>query len=315
MNRNPAVPLASWLVTVFAALILSGCNQAESNRPVRWYDQCGPCHVMRDLAYTGDGNDGDRCLDLVVPANQNGPLPLVVYIHGGAWVSGDKWFCPGAYLVRHGFAVASINYRLSRRASFPAQIEDCRAAVRFLREHSRQYGLDPARIGVWGNSAGGHLVAMLGTTSNIELFSVHEKPSSTSAHVQAVCDWCGPTDLVSIAGQCGPDCGLDVTSDDSPVYRLVGGKTGNWQERLRLASPINYVSPGDSPFLIMHGDLDNVVPLAQSDELYAALEKAGVEAQLVKVKNAGHAFGGAEEFAAVLSFFQAHLVNKTLGQK
>ena len=151
----------------------------------------------RDLAYVADGHERHK-LDLFVPEKADGPLPLIIWVHGGGWQNGSKDGCPplrGGYAGR-GYAVASINYRLSQHAPFPAQIEDCKAATRWLRAHAREYNLDPNRFGVWGSSAGGHLVALLGTSGDVKAFEVGANLDQSS-RVQAVCDYYGPTDFIA----------------------------------------------------------------------------------------------------------------------
>jgi len=198
---------------------------------------------------------------------------------------------------------SSINYRLSQHAIFPAQIEDCKAAVRWLRVHAPEHGIDPDRIGVWGASAGGHLVALLGTTGNVKEFD-RGKDSAVSSRVQAVCDWFGPTDFTQMS-KCPGD--MDHDAPDSPESQLVGGSVQENKAQARRANPITYVSKDDPPFLIMHGDKDPLVPLNQSELLADALKKAGVEVTFHVVKGAGHGFGGRENFELVRNFFARHL--------
>ena len=169
--------------------------------------------------------------------------------------------------------MASINYRLSQHAIFPAQIEDCKAAIRWLRANAAKYHLDADRIGVWGASAGGHLVAMLGTTGSVKELEGKGGNLDQSSRVQCVVDWFGPSDLPTMGG----------SHDDpgSPESRLIGGPVQENKEKARKASPLTYVSKDSAPFLIMHGDQDNVVPPGQSELLAEALKKAGVEVTLV----------------------------------
>ena len=154
--------------------------------------------ALRNLEYARVG-DKKLLLDLYLPEKPQGPLPLVIWIHGGAWLGGDKADCPARRLVQRGYAVASVNYRLSNEAIFPAQIKDCKAAVRWLRAHTAEYGLDAGHFGVWGASAGGHLVALLGTSGDTKDFDKGEN-LGVSSRVQAVCDWFGPTDLLQMQG-------------------------------------------------------------------------------------------------------------------
>ena len=240
--------------------------------------------VHRDIAYVTDGHERQK-LDLYVPdAGKN--LPLIIWIHGGAWRGGNKThYFPKAYL-NAGYAGASINYRLSQHAIFPAQIEDVKAAVRWLRANSETYRIDPSRFAAWGSSAGGHLVAMLGTTGDIAEFKVGEN-LHVSSQVQAVVDYYGPTDFLQMDAQRLPD-GLVHDAPDSPESQLVGGPIQENEDRVAKANPITYVSKEDPPFLIIHGDQDKLVPYQQSVLLKDALEKAGVPVKFYRVEGGGH---------------------------
>jgi acetyl esterase/lipase len=209
---------------------------------------------------------------------------------------------PALPFLRKGYAVASINYRLSQHAKFPAQIEDCKAAIRWLRAHAKMYHLDPDHIGVWGASAGGHLVALLGTSGDVKDLDGRDGPTGQSSRVQAVVDWFGPTDVTRMGGA--------HNRPDSPEGRLIGGPVQENKEKAERANPIAYVSKDDPPFLILHGDKDPTVPFNQSELLADALRKAGVDVTLCPVKGAGH---GGREFASeenrrlVEAFFEKHL--------
>lgn len=240
--------------------------------------------VHRDIAYVTDGHERQK-LDLYVP-DEGKNLPLIIWIHGGAWRGGNKThYFPKAYL-NAGYAGASINYRLSQHAIFPAQIEDVKAAVRWLRANSETYRIDPSRFAAWGSSAGGHLVAMLGTTGDIAEFKVGEN-LHVSSQVQAVVDYYGPTDFLQMDAQRLPD-GLVHDAPDSPESQLVGGPIQENKDRVAKANPITYVSKEDPPFLIIHGDQDKLVPYQQSVLLKDALEKAGVSVKFYRVEGGGH---------------------------
>lgn len=258
-------------------------------------------HVFRDLAYVTNGHPRQK-LDLYLPASGTN-LPLIVWIHGGAWLGGSKDQCPALFLLNDGFAVASINYRLSQHAIFPGQLEDCKAAIRWLRAHAREYGIDPDRIGVWGASAGGHLAALLGTTGDVAEFDRGEN-LHVSSRVQAVCDWFGPTDLTQMSKFPSE---IDHEAPDAPEARLLGGPVQQHKDRARRANPITYVSNDDPPFLIMHGEKDRLVPLNQSELLADALKNAGVTVTFHVIKGAGHGFGGKENYELVRNFFMTHL--------
>jgi acetyl esterase/lipase len=245
--------------------------------------------VHRDLAYVSDGHPRQK-LDLYLPDGE-GPWPLLVYIHGGAFRAGDKGDRPPLEHLSEGIAVASINYRLSQHALFPAQIEDCKAAVRWLRAKAVHYGLDPDRIAVGGASAGGHLAAMVGTTGHVRELDVGEH-LDVSSRVRAVVDFFGPTDFLQMDAHRPPN-GMVHDTPDSPESQLVGGPIQENPEKVARANPITYVTPQAPPFLIVHGDRDPLVPHHQSELLAAALEKAGVPFVFHTVEGGGH--GGFED--------------------
>jgi acetyl esterase/lipase len=260
--------------------------------------------VRRDVEYVPGGGPR-RMLDVYFPAKAEKPLPLVVWIHGGGWRAGSKDRTQALPLLADGFVVASVTYRFSQDAPFPAQIEDCRAAIRWLRAHAAEFHIDPARVGVWGSSAGGHLVAMLGTAGDRKEWDKGENLDH-SARVQAVCDWFGPSELLTMGAQSGPNTRIQHDAPDSPEASLVGGALQENKEKARAASPITYVTPDDPPFLIMHGDSDLLVPHEQSVRLDDALKKAGVDSRLETLKGSGHgdgAFRTPESFAKVREFF------------
>ena len=291
-----------WAVGLAATL--AGTNLAVTQEPPQrpapsWVPE--GVQVLRDLAYVEGGHERNR-LDLYLPEKSEGRLPLVVWIHGGAWMTGSKDSCPAVPLATKGYAVASINYRLSQHAVFPAQIEDCKAAIRWLRANAVKYHLDPDHVGVWGASAGGHLVALLGTTGGVKELEGQGGNLDQSSRVQCVVDWFGPTDLVTMAG--------GHNNPGSPESRLIGGPVQENQEKARKASPLAYVSKDSAPFLIMHGDQDNVVPPQQSRVLAEALKKAGVEVKLQMVEGNGHGgpgFASPENRKLVDDFFAKHL--------
>jgi acetyl esterase/lipase len=258
--------------------------------------------VLRNLSYIEGGHEQNR-LDLYLPEKAVGPLPLVVWVHGGGWQGGSKEGCPAVPLAAKGYAVASINYRLSQHAVFPAQIEDCKAAIRWLRANAAKYHLDPDHVGVGGDSAGGHLVALLGTTGDVKELEGNGGNLDQSSRVQCVVDWFGPTDFVAWP----PDFNKTVYSF---ITALIGGPANENPEKARKASSITYVDKDAAPFLILHGDKDNVVPLAQSEDLAKALKKAGVEVTLHIVKGSGHggpAFLSPENEKLMEDFFAKHL--------
>ena len=202
--------------------------------------------------------------------------------------------------------MASLNYRLSQHALFPAQIEDCEAAVRWLRAHAAQYNLDPDRFGAWGPSAGGHLATMLGVAGGVKAFEVGEH-LDVSSRVRCVVDYFGPTDFLQMDAQRLPE-GMIHDPVDSPESELVGGAIQDHKEAVRRANPITYVSSDAPPFLVVHGDCDPLVPHGQSVLLVDALQRAGVPVDFYTVKGAGHGnFTDPEVPALTSAFLVQHL--------
>lgn len=264
---------------------------------------------MRDIVYARVG-DRELLLDLYLPETSPGPLPVISWIHGGAFRVGSKDNPPAARMADRGYAVASIGYRLSQEAIFPAQIHDCKAAVRWLRANADQYNLDPNRVGAWGSSAGGYLVALLGTTGNVDSLEGQEGNQEYSSQVQAVCNFFGPSDFLRMDDFPGTMC---HNASDSPESQLIGGPIQENQEKVAKGNPITYVSQDAPPFLIVHGEQDMLVPYNQSESLYRALREAGVDVTLHPVEGAGHGFieASAEQLAEiermVNAFFDKHL--------
>ena len=269
--------------------------------------------VERDIVYARVGSR-KLLLDLYVPPKRSAPLPVIVWIHGGGWRGGSKGSGGRALpMLQRGYAVVDVGYRLSGEAIFPAQVEDCKAAVRWVRANADKYGLDPKRVGAWGSSAGGHLVAFLGTSGDVKEFDT-EANRQYSSRVQAVCDWFGPTDLLQMDEHMIEGSRLVHNAPKSPESLLVGGPIQEepYRTLVRKVNPMTYVSKDDPPFLIMHGDKDMLVPLHQSELLYDALKKVGVEARLLTVKGAGHGLRDGEQsperlLEVVASFFDKHL--------
>lgn len=248
--------------------------------------------VHRDLAYVENGHQR-QVLDLYVPKSASVPQPLIVWVHGGGWQNGSKDRCPPVRkgFIRDGYAIASINYRLSGHAPFPAQIEDCKAAIRWLKAHADQFQIDADRIGIWGSSAGGHLVALLGTTGAADVFSTADS-SEQSSRVQAVCDFYGPTDFKVFVTTNGYE---RHASEDSPEARLIGGPVLDNPDKAKAVNPIKYISKDVPPFLIVHGDQDRTVPLNQSQLLFDALKRNESYVQFHTIHGAGHGGAGFSE--------------------
>lgn len=317
-SRSPAFTFAAILGGVMTALIWSSSVGLESSVPargranngqtIRLQSQVPPkgARAFRDVEYVANGHARQK-LDIYVPASGTN-FPLIVWVHGGAWREGSKDNTRATWLLDEGYAVASINYRLSQHAVFPAQLEDCKAAIRWLRANASRYGYDPNRIGVWGASAGGHLVSLLGTTGDTKGIDVGDN-LGVSSRVQAVCDFFGPSDLTKMDEQAGAAGRFRHDAPDSPESKLIGVPVQENREKTARANPINYVSSADPPFLILHGDRDDIVPFGQSDLLYEALKKAKVDVTYLIIKGAGHGGAGFESSeirALVAAFFGKH---------
>ncbi|MDF1737808.1 MAG: alpha/beta hydrolase [Verrucomicrobiales bacterium] len=259
--------------------------------------------VERDLLYATH-NQVDLKLDLYLPeAEPNGLMPAVIWIHGGGWLKGSKDKCPAAFLAQHGFAVASISYRLADTTQWPGQIDDCCAAVRWLRSNGEKYGIDGERIGAWGSSAGGHLAALLGTRDA-------DQSAGVDARVQAVCDWFGPTNLLTMPPNNVSETRTAEQVANSNGAKLLGTTVREVPELAKDASALFHITKEDPPFLITHGSEDPGVPLSQSITFHDALQKAGIKSRFVIVKGAKH---GGKEFQSdkvkntVVAFFKETL--------
>ncbi len=285
------------LVIVCGAFMLGSCAPAQKNRSLP------NVKALHDLEYGKES--AAQKLDLYLPEKADAPFPLIVWIHGGAWLGGDKSQCPALRATQNGYAVASLNYRLSQEAIFPAQIEDCKGAVRFLRAHANEYNLDKKRFGAWGSSAGGHLVALLGTSGDVkDLEGKVGGNEQFSSRVQAVCDFFGPTDFMKMGDF---PSNIKHNAPDSPGSKLIGGPILENKDKVVRANPITYLTKDDPPFLIMHGDKDMTVPLNQSELLRDALQNAKMEVQFQVIEGAGHGFGGPQIMQTVQAFFDKHL--------
>ncbi len=281
-------------------LSLGGCHAPVSGLLPR---QAAGYRVERDLTYAVVDGMPLR-MDVYYPAHQSESSPAVIYVHGGGWYSGDKTSGSGQSeiprLANAGYVVAAINYRLAPSFKFPAQIEDVTGAIRYLRDNAASFRINPTRIGLFGDSAGGHLAALAGLADDGTWST-----TATSARVQAVVDIYGPADLPAEFG-----------AENSDLITHVFGTSDENSLLVRQASPVNHVTPDDPPFLIIHGDHDSVVPLAQSETLYQELTDAGVEAHLVVIQNCDHGFrkvGGQlqptrqEITRLIVAFFDRHL--------
>ena len=262
--------------------------------------------TKRDLPYAGTDNPRQK-LDLYLPKKRadEKPLPVIVFIHGGGWQKGDK-SGGGRYVapfVQSGrYAGVSVGYRLSGEAQWPAQIFDCKAAIRWIRSQAATYGLDPQRIGVWGASAGGHLVSLLGTSGDVkELEGTLGSHTKESSRVTCVVNYFGPEDFFSLIPKEG------WSKPVGAVGALFGGSLNDKADAAKLASPVTHVSADDPAFLTAHGTKDPLVPFAQATEIDAALKKAGVPSLLMQMTDGGHGFRSAALEARIAQFFDMYL--------
>jgi len=260
-------------------------------------------------------------LDLVLPPEGDGPVPVVVFLHGGGWQVGSRHSAGPAYrgarptpferIAQAGIAVASVDYRLSGEAVWPAQLHDAKAAVRWLRARAGDIGIDPDRIAAWGESAGGHLAELLGLTIEDAELEGDVGITGPSSAVSAVAAWYAPSDVAAVA----TDVGADPTDPDTREARLLGAPAPSVPELAAQASPISRVSPGAPPFLLLHGEADQFIPAVQSVRLHTALVEAGARAELYLYEDADHMWVGSPEAAAealtrTVAFLREQLIER-----
>ena len=260
--------------------------------------------VIKDIEFA-KVQDQSLKLDLYLPSKPKGAA-LVVWIHGGGWRKGNKGKCFITWLPEHGYAVASISYRFSSTAKFPAQLHDCKGAVRWLRANAKKYGYDPDKFYVAGASAGGHLTALMATTSG------HEKLEGTvggnlkqSSTVQGAIDYYGPTDFV-LRSRTQPS---RANEKGSVVYDLLGGGAHEEIEAAKLASACYHVSKDDAPLLVLHGNSDKTVLIDQSKAIVAAYRKMVLPVEFHVIDGAGHGgnvFYSGENANRLLNFLKKH---------
>jgi acetyl esterase/lipase len=282
--------------------------------------------VHREVTYARAIGFRPLKMDIWLPRQASGPAPLVLWVHGGAFQLGDRRELPPTFapdsvfrlLNEAGIACATADYRHSLEAPFPAQLHDLKAAVRYLREFADYLNIDPARFGAWGESAGGHLAALLGLTMNRPDLEGGLGVQGHPSAVRAVVDFYGVSSLADIplmqrpAGLFPPSLTAAVPPGMSlqPEHMLVGGSDD--PDLLAAASPVSYVSADAAPFLLVHGDSDGLVPHSQTELLAAALAHAGAEHEVVTIKGGDHCFFGAEDqvdtiLAAAVDFFARKL--------
>ncbi len=298
---------------IFAALTLSGCKKKTGSETI-------PSPLQKeyiDVAYASGSNA--QKLDIFMPDTVKSKNPVLVWVHGGGWKSGDKAEFRNSNrlkeLNKRGYAVVVINYRLSGEAKFPAQIFDVKAAIRWIRANGATYKFNSDKIGAWGSSAGGHLVALTGTSGGVaELEDLTMGNSSYSSKVQAVVDWYGPTDLLkmdsmALAQGCASS---NHNAANSPESELIGFQITTRPDLVAKVNPITYITPDDPPFFIEHGLIDCTVAYNQSQLFYDNLIPV-LGTQKIKIKllaNTGHGgglFSNAVTDAEAIDFLDVHL--------
>jgi acetyl esterase/lipase len=262
--------------------------------------------VVRDLTFATVGATALQ-LDLYLP-EAGKPAGLIIWVHGGAWRAGSRQEVDLKGMVARGWAIASVDYRLSTSARFPAQIHDLKAAIRYLRAHATDYDLPPARFVMAGSSAGGHLAALVGVTNGLaELEGTEGFFTGQSSAVQAIVDLYGASDLTTILSQSTPH-GLSVR--EPALDLLLGGRPEAVPELAKLASPVFQVDPSDPPLLLEHGDQDPQMPINQAHELQGAYEKLGLPVVFKVMHGAGHggpAFTDDANLDLIDRFLRSHL--------
>jgi acetyl esterase/lipase len=331
MKRNAAVPILILIVIVIAfGLFMTRSRTASTSQIARGAPIGGPGQRVNadwvrqkwlDVPYAN--KSAYQKLDIYLPNDGKGPFRVIVAIHGGGFLVGDK--ADGemnAQLqgLKRGYAVASINYRLSDEAKFPAQICDVKAAIRFLRANVQKYNLDPGKVAAWGPSAGGNLASLAGTAGGVKkLDDLSLGNSGQSSRVQAVVDWFGPIDFLTMDAQ-NMKSGIADKVDNVQVHdtpdsveaRLLGAQPSKVVGLAKEASPETYITPDDPPFLIQHGTLDPLVPTQQSVDFAAALTKilGNGKVTLILMPNAGHGgpqFDSPDNISKALDFLDKSL--------
>lgn len=268
--------------TTFAQPALTNAPNAVEALPAS--SPYGEATAITNIPYVAHPTSRQN-FDLYLPKNKGDqPFPLVFWIHGGAWMMGIKDWDNVKYLVRQGYAIASIDYRVAPESRFPAQIQDCNAALNFILAHATNYGINPKRFVVGGGSAGGHLALLLGLARDEQGFG-----ADASIKPLAILDFFGPADFNKMLDDLKTiHSGKGIVLFQDAGTKLFGAPVDQSSDEAKVASPINYVSAASPPVLILQGGKDDLVPVAQSRRLHDALDRAGVKNQFIIVKNAGH---------------------------
>ena len=310
--------IKSLMFVVLAVLVIisaAGCSAISSVMPGGTAKFASVDPSYKDLPYAA-GSEAQK-LDLYIPTSGTGPYPVVIMVHGGGFMFGDKADGAGLtgvdQLLAAGYSVASINYRLSAEAIYPAQIYDAKASVRFLRANAEKYNLDAEHIGAWGASAGGNLVSLLGTTCGVKELEGDLGSADQSSCVQAVVDWFGPIDFLKMDEQfAGTSCAQNHNAASSPESKLLGAEIQTVPDLAATANPMNYIDASDAPFLIENGTADCNIPPIQNKNFADALSAAIGADKVTYVSLEGAAHGGSqfetgENLQLVISFLDQHL--------
>jgi acetyl esterase/lipase len=264
------------MIALFACLTL--CTFAV-------HAQDAKIKTEKNIVY-GKGDDAELQLDLAMPAEGKGPFPAVVCVHGGGWRQGNRQQLQGLteMLAKHNFVAVTVSYRLTDKSRFPAQIEDCKASVRWLRANAEKYNVNPDKIGAVGFSAGGHLVSLMGAADDKAGLEGNGGNPKLSSKVQAVVSFFGPTDFVE----------KTWSNDVENLFLIpfIGGKYEDKKAEYRKASPIVYCTKETPPFLFFHGTKDALVGIEHSQKMEKELKRLGVSAELVTMEGDGHGWGG-----------------------
>jgi len=294
------------LASLVIAVAIWGTRVAESAEGRRRRMEFPDVNIVRDVVYK-HVNGRDLRLDIYSPKSITHPLPVLLWIFGNRWSRGSKNHPPPLYLISRGYIVISIDYRLSGEAPFPAAIEDCKAAVRWIRANAVAYHFDPDHIGAWGHSAGGHLAALLGTSGGVAELEGTGDNATFSSRVQAVCDMSGPSDILQFYETISNSNDGMARRDRSSIEQFLGGSVEQNRAKAIAASPTTYVSKDDPPFLIIHGEEDMTIPVNQSEVLASKLKAAGVQVTLIMPEGRGHGVGGRSFAPEITSFFDKNL--------
>ena len=290
-------------LTVAQAETLNLTKPAISKEALRLYT---------DIAYAANDNPR-QTLDILLPKNpKKTKLPVIVFIHGGAWRAGHKKSGRRQlerFVASGDFAGVTVAYRLSQEAKWPAQIHDCKAAIRWIRANASSHGLDASKIGAWGTSAGGHLVSMLGTSAQVKgLEGTLGQHLDQSSRVNCVANYFGPSQFLTMDDH---PSSIVHNAADSPESMLIGAAIQEDKDKANNASPISHVTADDAPFLHVHGDQDKLVPYPQSVALDKALDTTGVTSLLITMANKGHGRFANPVLEKILGdFFAQYLLGK-----